>query len=1056
MKIRKIKVDGFGHFRHFELSLSPGLNVLHGPNEAGKSTLLAFVRSILFGFERRADLARYEPDDGPYGGELQLDTHFGPITVRRVGSKRRYDGELSLRGVNGEPLPESKLVDALGGTTRELFYRVFAFGLDELASFEELASQGSVSEALFAAGMLGAQRLPGVLEGLRKESEGLYAPRGTKKELNVVLNDLQELQGQLRELGDRPAHYQKHSAELPRLESVLTNVEANLESSQRRMEQVDRLCSAAAELARLEVIRAELQALGDLKDFPEGGLERLEQLTVALSTARSERDEVLTESASVERLLAEMATEQGKALDAPRLKSAAEAFASRLHQFRSLPAKKATLAERRRQVDGALGGLGLSLDGARLAEMDLGAAAKMKLSSLRDQVADAKATWSQRDAAFRNARSAREHLEQEIRRLTNAVACLPSWPIEAVRGRQVSLRRVDPLRSESTALRATADQRRADVQAQRDQAAALLEPRPAFPGSLAAIICLVLLSLAAGIYVGRGPHEGLTAAGAAGALSLLLLWVQRQSAKSHVHAVQSVAQRKAAHDREVQRLLLDAELAERKARERWAEALACASEAGVEVEADEAALSQREEQLEQELNDVRQRQKLSIESEGLTPKLSLARTEEKNAEVDLNAAEAKISELERWVQEIYATLHFPAKLPVERALELWSEVASLRQRLLDVRSEEEGLNAEERECHVSARAVLDAAHEAGISAAGPEEALSGLSETLARAGEKAREQKQLQQRREELKVRKAKSDRGCAEFEAALERLMLQARAPDSEAFRKRAAAAVEYRRASSEARELNVKIESGCGQSVADVQAELRLLGGREGAVRELAVLRARVDALVEDRRRLADERGGLKKQLALWEADTEIARIRQKEEVLAGKAGDLAQRYAVDRLALLLLQRARETFEKDQQPRVVKLASALFAELSGGKYTRIFTSTEANGLVACEEAGKEWPAGKLSRGTREALYLAFRLAVIQDFAETRGPLPLLIDDILVNFDPERTFATLDLFSRVAERQQVIAFTCHSGVREDLAQRGASVLDVAPRQARLGGLQSA
>ena len=68
MKIDRVRIDGFGHFESFALDLKPGLNVVFGPNEAGKSTLLAFIRAVLFGFGKRSQVDRYEPAKGPIGG----------------------------------------------------------------------------------------------------------------------------------------------------------------------------------------------------------------------------------------------------------------------------------------------------------------------------------------------------------------------------------------------------------------------------------------------------------------------------------------------------------------------------------------------------------------------------------------------------------------------------------------------------------------------------------------------------------------------------------------------------------------------------------------------------------------------------------------------------------------------------------------------------------------------------------------------------------------------------------------------------------------------------
>lgn len=67
MRITGLKVDGFGVWSGLELpELSDQLNVFYGPNEAGKTTLMQFVRSMLYGFaaERRG---RYLPPVHPAG-----------------------------------------------------------------------------------------------------------------------------------------------------------------------------------------------------------------------------------------------------------------------------------------------------------------------------------------------------------------------------------------------------------------------------------------------------------------------------------------------------------------------------------------------------------------------------------------------------------------------------------------------------------------------------------------------------------------------------------------------------------------------------------------------------------------------------------------------------------------------------------------------------------------------------------------------------------------------------------------------------------------------------
>jgi uncharacterized protein YhaN len=66
------------------------------------------------------------------------------------------------------------------------------------------------------------------------------------------------------------------------------------------------------------------------------------------------------------------------------------------------------------------------------------------------------------------------------------------------------------------------------------------------------------------------------------------------------------------------------------------------------------------------------------------------------------------------------------------------------------------------------------------------------------------------------------------------------------------------------------------------------------------------------------------------------------------------------------------------------------------------------------------------LSRGSAEQLYLCLRLALASEFARRAESLPLIMDDVLVNFDPERARAVALELAKFSERRQILIFTCH------------------------------
>ena len=175
MYIEGWSADGFGVLRDYEeRGLPDGLCLFLGPNEAGKSTLLAFLRGVLFGFPARKAALHYPPQQGGrHGGRVFLGGEESLITVEReVGTKAPriiYADDVEFGDVAVRRL--------LGGVDDGLFRSVFAFGLAELADLGSLSSAG-VSERIFSAGIAGAGPIAGsVSKQLEKDASELVRPR---------------------------------------------------------------------------------------------------------------------------------------------------------------------------------------------------------------------------------------------------------------------------------------------------------------------------------------------------------------------------------------------------------------------------------------------------------------------------------------------------------------------------------------------------------------------------------------------------------------------------------------------------------------------------------------------------------------------------------------------------------------------------------------------------------------------------------------------------------------------------------------------------------------
>ncbi|MFY2558819.1 AAA family ATPase [Corallococcus terminator] len=1205
LRIDTLRVRRFGHFSDLTLELGPGLHLLYGPNEAGKSTLLAFLRAVLFGFEKRGSPERYAPaeEDAPFGGELRLSTGAGPLLVRRMATPRGRKSEtLTVLGPDGEPVSEERLKDARGHVTRELFFDVFAFRLEELAGFEQLTEERGASEALVAASMRGARRLPDAMALLRKNAEQLYKPNGSNPELNVKLRELEEVQGQLREVGNRPALYFAKRERLEALGVEWGGVDSRVREDGRELERLARLESALGDVSALVTTRAELESLPALETFPEGGEARLE---AALNQSRTHRGNVARLAEQLSFTEAEL-----ERLSAPSpvrgreeaLRAAVAAYSERSELVRALPARRAALGMKRRQVESALEELGLGVDGPGLVALDLSAGARAGLEALSSRLDVEETGRREVGGALARARSERERLDGVLARTESELAELPDVRPAQVRQQQAGLARMRNARADLERLGEQKMAARRRIEELRGPVTeASPSSSPVIPVWWVPVAAAVAVTLAVAAWLlGDTVVGGLVLVGGLMLTGLLELARRRvESARDEERGAREAQQQSRKQEEERLRVELSGYVAREELARR--ELLTSATEAGLSPAATSSDMTTRESALAEALEQAGRRESLSRERDMLRATHDVALRDERQAAELLRGHEARHASLSTELTTCLSARRFPAGLPAQAALALWRDASALRQRWQDLVADEAALSADEAACadvvsrlralaadvargsarpsedpHIArmehesgaqkassggaltsstgARrgvrtpsspgheaAVSDAVrtatsqdasassstgheaavsgvvrtatsqdasassspgHEAAVSDAvrtatsqdasassspgheaavsgvvrtatsqdasassspGHEAAVSGVVRTatshdapaslssgsmdlvvmrvnaaLETARAQETERRAAEERRRELREEKARLDELCRTEEASLAALLAEGGGGDEETFRRRAVQAHRYAGLTHRARELAHRIEARTGLSDIEAREALRALGGEEGLRTVLSQLRARHAEAQEKSKEVLTEQGATQNQLEQWENDDLLARLRIQEETLRAKVAELATRYAEDKLALALLGRARRRFEEEQQPRVVQLASEHFALLTEGRYRRVFIPAGDERELRVSDGERDWSAAQLSRGTREQLYLAFRLAVVRDFGETRSALPLIVDDVLVNFDPGRARSAIQLLAQLAEHQQVIAFTCHPWLRELFEAEGA------------------
>ena len=239
--------------------------------------------------------------------------------------------------------------------------------------------------------------------------------------------------------------------------------------------------------------------------------------------------------------------------------------------------------------------------------------------------------------------------------------------------------------------------------------------------------------------------------------------------------------------------------------------------------------------------------------------------------------------------------------------------------------------------------------------------------------------------------------------------------------------------------------VEQGDGASLEQIiaAAEGADADGLPGQLAELS----RQHAEVADR--------GAKLNQAIGAAQTKLDTMSggaDAADAAAAAQGHLAdvragvERYLRVRLAADVLRAEVERWRAAQEGPVVARASELFAALTLGSFAKLrttFGEDDLPVLVGERPNGKVVGVAGMSTGTRDQLYLALRLASLERQMDAQEPLPLLVDDILVDFDDQRAAAALRLLAELSSRTQVLLFTHHERVVELASALPANVCTI-------------
>ncbi|MDI6867878.1 AAA family ATPase [Methanoculleus sp.] len=1026
MKIRSLYIDGFGKFHDWKppTEFGESLTVIFGPNEAGKTTLLAFIRRMLYGFpDGRKNLNHYPPiNGGKIGGRLEI---LGEDGQEYILSRTGVRGVPSLTYAGGTAVKGIKPLSLLGPCDQVFYENVCAIGLNELQEISTLR-RDEIRDRLAAAG---AGNLPvrEVSTSIQRAADGIYVIQGKRKKINTLMSELKDVEAKIRDVKKRQGEYDLINEAITRESKAALEEDEKRKSAEEEITCLKSLAQAWEIFLEREKYRDALSKIPGIEPFPAGALEDLSKIEAEIKWLESEREDLTRKQSSSKEELERCVVREEVLAQADNIRALERKVEHYRNQVDDLKGVRLGLEQQQASLASMLKSFGEGWDEERVIRFDTSVPAQDEAKQLRDRLTksmnDCTAQRSRLEAAEREAAEKREDL-RDLKRRRDDIGDVED-PVTARKRLSLSremlgeIQRVQELEVRLQTIRQE-EARTAEIRASLRSARGL----PSWPGILVALsavlvflwgfftaaiqiaglIALILLVAAAGIFLaGRGAEGG-----------------------NDTEVPAEKGETLAAQRKEVER-----EISAGKEKIR-----SCAKLLGFDPPHERTVAEDLVHTLEDAVMEAGRASDLDRDiarAEELCRTADEALKKARKAMDDLRSEHKKaLDAWKRWCSErgLPGAMN-PDLLPdliaeIKQAAGLCAQIAAMKKR-------EESLSAEIRLFEEEIAAVARACNEPLKGS--PEVILEGLIRLL--------------HDEEEAKRRyHALGDRLNAEGEALERTVALYAAAKaDLETILKERGVETpeEYREIERLSRERQ-KLE----ESIRDAGSAIRRISGVEryddfitalqgyDPVQMQVRLKEKENELQEIREKIQDihqEIGTLRERCSGIEGDDELTSLLSHEAALKEDLSRVSREWSVYTVASSLLGMAVETFERERQPEILMEAQSFFTAITGGRYTRVVKPFDGSDPYVEEATGARKKIDELSRGTAEQLYLALRFGYIRDYATSSIPVPVIFDDILVNFDPVRRKNACRAIAELAETCQVIYFTCHPHAVEDLVE---------------------
>ncbi len=225
MIIKDIQLTNFGKFHHKDMLLEPGLNIIYGENEAGKTTIHTFIRGMLFGIEKQRGKAsgkdlysKYEPWEDP-------SNYQGMMRIENEGVTYRIERNFNRQNKSFKVINEDAGIELSSGEIDRLF-----MGLDESCYYNtiSISQLGSVTDKELEVILKNYAANLGTTKSMEIDIKAAFADLDSQKKRIIQENKIGE-----EEIIEKTLKNVKEQLEVSEREqhSIIASVEQKKESS---------------------------------------------------------------------------------------------------------------------------------------------------------------------------------------------------------------------------------------------------------------------------------------------------------------------------------------------------------------------------------------------------------------------------------------------------------------------------------------------------------------------------------------------------------------------------------------------------------------------------------------------------------------------------------------------------------------------------------------------------------------------------------------------------------------------------------------------------------